>query len=190
MYSVRRHVSLSHWVYSQLRTLRCWDPCEAPNRHWDASQHTEQRLRGESHLTPNLITTLQKAGTIKKMFTHFPVMPNVWTPITHLNSKKISRSHLSQPEKSSDSFAAFSQSSCWAALVLRDQPPGLLQPECSSGLICTADLVSADFLLHRHLSCSASCPCFVLTVTPLLMCQDRLNKVTLEKTTGKKMLAF
>lgn len=154
-YNVRKHFHLSPWVSSQLRTLR-YAPLWGPE-HTLGHSLTSTFL--PSHTLPHILSQrCRRPGTIKKMFTHLlPVMPNVWTLITHLNSKKINRSHLSQPEKSSDSFTAFSQGFCWATLVLLCQPPGLLQ--CSPGAarclitLCSGDQMSVDLLLHRHWSC-------------------------------------
>lgn len=75
--------------------------------------HALTRAFLQSHILPQILSQpCRRSGTIKKMFTHLPVMPNVWTLIAHLNSKKINRHHLSQPEKSSESFTVFSQGSC------------------------------------------------------------------------------
>lgn len=74
--------------------------------------HALTRAFLQSHILPQILSQpCQRPGTIKKMFTHLPVMPNVWTLITLLHLKKINRHHLSQPEKSV-THSVFSQGFC------------------------------------------------------------------------------
>lgn len=91
----------------------CWGP-------WHSMEHRPLALTRAflpSHILAQILSQpCRRPGTIKKMFTHLPVMPNVWTLIIHLNSKKINRHHLSQPEKTSDSFTVFRRAPA--------QPPG------------------------------------------------------------------
>lgn len=98
--------------------------------------------------------------------------------------------HLRETEKSSDSFIPFSWGSCWAVQVLPKQPPGPVQPECSSGLHHSLLRGSEEQALpfNGHMNCFASCPCSVLT--PLLMSLSKAEQDCVGKITGKKMLAF
>lgn len=111
----------------------------------------------QSHILPQILSRpCRRPGPIKKMFTHLPVAPSVWTLITHLNSKKINRHHLSQPEKSSESFAVFSQGSCPATrspVPASGPPTAHTQLRAWSLSAAEAAGMSVAFLLCRHWSC-------------------------------------
>lgn len=126
-----KHSCLSPWVSSQLRTR--WHVPLRSQGTWGHMPHALTRAFLQSHILPQILSQCcRPSGSIKKMCTHLPVMPNMWTLITHLNSKKINRSHLSQPEKSSDSFTPFSQGFCGRWLLL-SQPPGSCSPRVAQG---------------------------------------------------------
>lgn len=60
VYNVRKHLSLSHWVYSQLKTLR-HSPVRPLALTGTCAIRTDQCVLTESHLTPDLITAPRKA---------------------------------------------------------------------------------------------------------------------------------
>lgn len=118
--------------------------------------HALTRAFLQSHILPQILSQpCRRPGTIKKMFTHLPVMPKVWTQITHLNSKKINSHHLSQPEK----LVTHSQSFHRAPA----QPPGSPVPasgpstarmQLSAWSLSAAEAWSGELCLpFVHLSC-------------------------------------
>lgn len=145
----------------------------------------------QSHILTRILSRCcRRPGTIKKIFTHLlPVRPHVWTLIADLNSKKINRSHLSQPEKCSDSFTPFHR----APTRLPWFPGTSIQVSCSTGPDHSLLQGPHEPWLPgvRPLSCSASCPCSVLLTTPLLLSPGQVEQGCLgKKITLKKMLTF
>lgn len=139
-------------------------------------QHTQRdsctacNFLAKSHLTLHLIITLLRSRLLRRHPPLLPVMPNVQVLMMWLDSKKIYRSHLSQPEKSGDSFTPFRRGSCGLLQFswIGPRPLQLGAAQCSITL-ASAQLMNTYLAetLELPLSYMTSCPCSVLTVTPL-----------------------
>lgn len=97
-----------------------------------------------------------------------------------LDSKKIDRSCLSQPEKSGDSFTPFLRGSC-GLLQFSRTGPGPLQLGAAQHSITLAStqLIHAYFFGIDFRVAFELCdklPCSILSVTPHVYPQGRINK--------------
>lgn len=180
VHSVRKHLCLSHWVFSELRTLS-WAP-RGPWMHTGTQPTgTDQHIPAESHLASSLITTPPKAR-LCQVFAHpLPVMPNVWTLITHLNSKKINRVISVNLKSLVTHSYPFHGAPAGPSRSSRNSLQAPCSPSAAQGSIT---LSSADQRSRRFLSTATW---IALQAAPVLcwphcLCPwARLNKIALEK---------
>lgn len=102
--------------------------------------------------------------------------------ITHLNSKKINVSHLSQPEKPGDSFAPSRRVPAGLPWFSGTSLSGLLQPACSSEPDRTLlGSHARPLVMARALKLLSSSPCFLLSGAPLAYVPEAAKQSYLKK---------